>query len=360
MNPAKPPFFIIGTERSGSNLLRAILNTHPEIYIPHPPHIMKDLGPLESLYGDPGDDRNFRRLIDDAARLVELHFFRWEITPSRQEAFERAAARNLYCVKAVFYDQYRRFKSATRWGCKSTFMVHYADTAVKHSPGAKFIHLVRDGRDVAVSAKGSVFNHFHPYYVARLWSAQQKAAAELAGRLGAAAFLTVRYEDLTAEPERTVKTICDFLGEDYSDRLLGYFNTEETKRLAAASDSWRNCAKPVIRDNSGKYKQNLSAGAIRIFEAEAFGELERFGYRPDNTREELAGFSPASSARRAIYFVSEKLRQAMVFTGSFFTDRNAFAMLKKRLFLGRVRLKIRIIRPYGPPVVPLGRERQAP
>lgn len=360
MSAENPPFFIIGTERSGSNLLRAILNTHPGIYIPHPPHIMKDLGPVEGLYGDLNDDRNFRRLIADAARLVELHFFPWEITPSRQEAFERAAARNLYCVKAAFYDQYRRFRGAARWGCKSTFMVRYADKALKHSPGAKFIHLVRDGRDVAVSAKGSVFNHFHPYYVARLWSAQQKLAAELTASLGGDAALTVRYEDLTAEPERTVKAVCDFLGENYSDRLLGYYATEETKRLAAASDSWRNCAKPVLRDNSGKYRQRLSAGAIRIFEAEAFDELVRFGYRPDNAREALAGLSPASSARRARYFVSEKLRQALVLIGSFFTDRNASAMLKKRLFLGLLHYKIRIIGPYGPPAVPAGRERPAP
>lgn len=359
MTPPTPPFFIIGTERSGSNLLRAILNGHPGIYIPHPPHIMKDLGPVEGLYGDLGEDRNFRRLIDDAARLVELHFFPWEITPSRQEAFERAAARNLYCVKAGFYDQYRRHRGAARWGCKSTFMVHYAETALKHSPGAKFIHLVRDGRDVAVSAKDSVFNHFHPYYVARLWSLQQKLAAELTSLLGADAALTVRYEDLTTEPERTVKTVCDFLGEDYSDRLLRYFETVETKRLAAASDSWRNCARPVLGDNTGRYKKRLSAGAIRIFEAEAFGELERFGYRPDNTREALAGLRPASAARRARYFISEKLRQALVLAGSFFTDSNAFAMLKKRLFLSLLRCKIHIIRPYGPAVIPPGREKPA-
>ena len=121
------PVFIVGTERSGSNLLRAILNSHPGIYIPHPPHIMKDLGPVEYLYGDLSDDRNFRRLIDDAAKLIELHFFPWEIAPSRAEAFR--AARNLYCVKAAFYDQYRRFKGAKRWGCKSTFMIHYAGAA---------------------------------------------------------------------------------------------------------------------------------------------------------------------------------------------------------------------------------------
>lgn len=362
MTAQKGPIFIVGTERSGSNLLRAILNGNPGIYIPHPPHIMKDLGPVEGLYGDLRDDRNFRRLINDAARLIELHFFPWEVAPSRQEAFETAAARNLYCVKAAFYEQYRRFKGAERWGCKSTFMVHYADTAMKHSPGAKFIHLVRDGRDVAVSAKNSVFNHFHPYYVARLWNEQQKTAAGLAEKLGRDAFLTVRYEDLLADPEKTVKAVCAFLGEDYSDGLLRYFENGEIKRLAALSSSWDNCAKPVLKDNSGKYRKQLSAGEIKIFETGAFVELDRFGYPLDNPREELEKLAavPPPLSRRARYFLSEKSRLAFVFLRSLFTDRNAFAMLKKRAFLGLVKLKIRIIRPYEATGAVPGGERPAP
>ncbi|MBU2574745.1 MAG: sulfotransferase [Elusimicrobia bacterium] len=358
----KGPVFIVGTERSGSNLLRVILNSHPDIYIPHPPHIMKDLGPLEHLYGDLKDDRNFRRLINDAAKLIELHFFPWEIAPSRPGAFDQAAARNLYCVKAAFYEQYRLFKGAKRWGCKSTFMVHYADLAVKHSPGAKFIHLVRDGRDVAVSAKNSVFNHFHPYYVARLWSLEQKLAAGLSNRLGKEGLLTVRYEDLTSEPERTVKAICGFLEEDYSGRLLRYFETEETKQLAGYSRSWGNCAKPILKDNSGKYKKSLSAGEIRIFETESFPELEQFGYPLDNPRAGLlkTASAPAPPARRARYFLREKGRMAYILLRSLFTDRNASAMLKKRVFLGWVGLKIRIIKPYEASDTGFRRDDQAP
>ncbi|MBI4801612.1 MAG: sulfotransferase [Elusimicrobia bacterium] len=359
---AKVPIFIVGTERSGSNLLRVILNSHPDIYIPHPPHIMKSLGPVEQLYGNLKDDRNFRRLINDAAKLTELHFFPWEIAPSRSEAFERAAARNLYCVKAAFYEQYRRFKGAKRWGCKSTFMVHYAAQAVKHSPGAKFIHLVRDGRDVAASAKNSVFNHFHPYYVARLWSLEQKLAVELSGRLGKSGFLTVRYEDMLSEPERTMKAICSFLDEEYSERLLRYFETEETKQLALYSSSWDNCAKPLLKNNSGKYKKDLSAGEIRIFETESFPELQCFGYPPDNPRAELLkrASAPLSRARRALYFLLEKGRMAYILLRSLFTDRNAFAMLKKRAFVGWVGLKIRIIRPYEASGTDFRRDEQAP
>src|SRR4030065_1091704 len=71
------PIFIVGTERSGSNLLRAILNAHENICIPHPPHIMNELAHLVPRYGDLSQDKNFRRLIDHAVRVVELHFAPW-------------------------------------------------------------------------------------------------------------------------------------------------------------------------------------------------------------------------------------------------------------------------------------------
>jgi len=67
------PIFIIGTERSGTNLLRPILNSHFHIAIPHPPHIMKNFYKLEPLYTDLNKDAQFKRLIKDVVAMVELH-----------------------------------------------------------------------------------------------------------------------------------------------------------------------------------------------------------------------------------------------------------------------------------------------
>ena len=77
------PIFIVGTERSGSNLLRLILDAHPNIAIPHPPHIMLELDHLEPKYGDLSLDQNLRRLINDAVRVVEPPFAPWDIVVDR-------------------------------------------------------------------------------------------------------------------------------------------------------------------------------------------------------------------------------------------------------------------------------------
>src|SRR5512133_799120 len=112
------PIFIIGTERSGTNLLRLILNEHNAIAVPHPPHIMKLFAPLESLYGDLTVDRNFRRLIEDVCRMVELHPYPWEIRPDREQLFQGVRDRNLLCVYFGIYDQYLAYAGKQRWCCK--------------------------------------------------------------------------------------------------------------------------------------------------------------------------------------------------------------------------------------------------
>ena len=336
------PIFIIGTERSGSNLLRLMLNQHPSIAIPHPPHILKEMMPLEPLYGDLIVDLNFRKLIDDTITLVRLHFFPWDAPLDSDAVFSEAEERGVYGVKAALYDQYRRAKGKKRWGCKSTFVIHYVDRVRRLHPGAKFIHLVRDGRDVAVSAKTSVFNHFHPHYVGRLWGEQQRTAIELAKKLPAESMLGVRYEDLLDDPAKAVRRVCGFIGEDYSDALLDYFRSDEAKSLAAHSRSWENVDKPVLKANHSKYKRELSAADIEAFELQAFEELKHFGYALEN---EEAGLKERSRRglrleTRLKYWVEENALKALETVKSLGQDRNALRRLRKALFVLRLRLSL--------------------
>ncbi len=334
------PIFIVGTERSGSNLLRLILNAHPSIAIPHPPHILKEMMPLEPLYGDLSDDRNFRKLINDAITLVKLHFSPWDGPLDADAVFKEASARDVYGVKAALYDQYRRSKGKRRWGCKSTFVVHYVARVRRHSPDAKFIHLVRDGRDVAASAKKSVFNHFHPHYVGRLWAEQQRTAAALERALPPEAMLVVRYEDLLEDPAKAVRRVCGFLGEEYSDALLDYHEGAEAKGLAGRSRSWENVDKPVLKSNRAKYKAELSAAEIEAFELQSFPELKHFGYALENDEARLKGKLERGIGAAALlrYWILERAWSVRETVKSLGSDRNAALRLRKALFVMKLRL----------------------
>ncbi len=336
----RPPFFIVGTERSGSNLLRLILDSHSRLAVPHPPHLMRDMAPILGRYGELSEDRRFRRLVVDAVRLVELHFFPWGIPLDRDRVFRDARRRSLFAVKAAIYRECMRARGKKRWGSKSTHLIHFTDEILREEPGAQFIHLVRDGRDVAVSAKDSVFNRFHPHYVSLLWSEEQRLASSLGSRLPKTQFMTLRYEDLISDPEASARRVASFLGEAFEPRMLEYFQGAEARRQASMSSSWKNCSAPVLRGNRGKFKSRLSPRELWAFERNAFEELELFGYPLENDRSALASawVKGPTFMERVGYVTAEKCRSVAVRLSSFWRDRNALMMARKRLFLTKLRL----------------------
>lgn len=276
------PLFIIGTERSGSNLLRLILNTHPRIAVPHPPHVVRFFAPLEPAYGDlAGSDRAFAALVDDVLALLRVHVYPWPIRIDRARVLREASPRDCFGIIAALYEQYREYAGKARWGCKSTFMIDHVGRILARYPDARLIYLTRDPRDVAASSRRSVFNPFHPYFTAQLWARQQRTGLALLESLPPRTILRVRYEDLISEPARTVADVCTFLGEEYDERMLRYYQTPEASRSASLSRSWENTGKGVLSNNSGKYRSELSAAEVRAVEGVARAEMERLGYAPD-------------------------------------------------------------------------------
>ena len=121
------PLFIIGTERSGSNLLRLVLDAHPRITVPHPPHVMNYFGAIEERYGDLSVPASRRRAARHMAELVCIHIHPWDITPSVERLVEEADPPDLFGLFLALYDQHLESTKASRWGCKSTFMIHHVD-----------------------------------------------------------------------------------------------------------------------------------------------------------------------------------------------------------------------------------------
>lgn len=326
------PIFIIGTERSGTNLLRLMLNAHSGIAVPHPPHITKFFGPLEHLYGNLAVDANFRRLIADVCCMVELHTYPWEIEPDREQVFQKAVDRNLLAVYFQIYDQYLAYTKKRRWACKSTFMIEQVDDILNYYPDARFIFMVRDGRDVAVSSKKSIFNHFHVFYTAKRWQREQRLGLDWLARLPAEQITLLKYEELIADPDSTIRNLCKFLGEDFEERMLAYHRSSEAIKSGSLSVSWENTSKPVMRDNSLKYRQQLTKEEIIQFEVIANKEMAALGYELDNSME-LLGHHHSMKFERFSYRLTEYRLKLKAEANHFFHDRNSRARLKKHLFI---------------------------
>ncbi len=99
------PIQIIGTQRSGSNMLRLMLNQFEEITAPHPPHILQRFFPLLHIYGNLQLASNFHALVDDVCKLVESNPVPWTgVTFNRNEIMVRCKNNSLIEVFRVIYE----------------------------------------------------------------------------------------------------------------------------------------------------------------------------------------------------------------------------------------------------------------
>lgn len=330
---SRDPIFIIGTERSGSNLLRLILNAHSNIAVPHPPHIVRYFAPLEPRYGDLKRGSNFRRLISDVLSLVEAHIHPWEITLDAERIFSEADPRDLFGIYFAVYGQYLRSTGKKRWGCKSTFMIRHVERALRTFPSAKFIWLVRDPRDVAASSIRSVFNPFHPYFTARLWNEQQAEGFRLLESLPEKNITLLKYEDLLANPEKTVRALCDFLDEPYEPEMLKYYAGAAAAKSSRLSESWKNAASPILSDNKNTYKKYLTRNDIAAVESAAGNLMRKLGYLLEFP--EARPQAPSKAALSA-FQVQDCLMSLKMEWHSLFHDKNHWLRWKRALLLRKI------------------------
>lgn len=266
----------IGTQRSGSNLLRLILDTHEQISAPHPPHLLKTFSPLIAYYGDLQLLENKITLINDMCAWVEVNPVPWEGVLLDRDKIA-IDTKTIIDVFNQIYTTRMKLDKANIWCCKSTFNINYVE-GLEASIRPFYIYLYRDGRDVAASFKKAIVGPKHTYHLARKWSGEQKAAKIFLDSLPPERYISLAYEDILEQPGACVKRICEKLRVSYDPRMLKFYASNESRRTADSGEMWKNVLKPVIRNNTGKFYEELSPEDITLFESVAGTELEALGY----------------------------------------------------------------------------------
>lgn len=270
---------MIGTQRSGSNLLRVMLDEIDEITAPHPPHILQRFLPLLPVYGDLSDTTHFRRLAEDVCRLVQLNPVPWEGVTLEADALLAACPEpTLFALFRAVYDTAARQKQAAFWLCKSMKNVFYAEGIEATGLCPYYIYLYRDGRDVALSFQKAIVGEKHIYELAQQWKKDQEAALRLRARTPTERFFSLSYETMLRDPEGMMRELCRWLGLRYSDKSLAYYKSKESLHTATAGRMWQNVAKPILKENTRKFLRELSAEEIAMFESVAGDTLQQLGY----------------------------------------------------------------------------------
>lgn len=284
------PFFIIGSPRSGTTLLRLMLTSHPHIVVPPEAGFAVWLYPL---FGSNTfvDAESLKALAIDIAGSRK--FSTWGIPIDALAAGLRTAKPRSYgdaCSSVYRLYCATHGKPSARWGDKNNFYLNHIELLRQIFPEAMYLHIVRDGRDVACSYREVMaLDSSSPYLptlprdirqIAETWAGDVRRIRSQLALLPPGASLELRYEDLTANPEATLQTICGWLGTGYSPDMLDFhrFNSDLALEPMATLDWKRKTLLPLNSDGVGRYLRDLQPDEVHDFVMLASSELRAYGY----------------------------------------------------------------------------------
>jgi sulfotransferase family protein len=291
-----PPVIVLGVGRSGTTLLRVMLDRSSELAIPYETFFVPQLAHRH------GRHIKLDAFVDDLGRLRTL--YDWGIKPDdvRPRLSEGMATRD--AIAAIF-ETYAERQGKPRWGDKTPLYMQQLPLLERLFPDALWVHLVRDGRDAALS-----FLELPEGFSGKTW-AQPRTVAQFAarwrteilsarrlGRHAGSRYLELRYEDLVAEPERELRRVCEHGSLPWEADMLDHTRVSD----AANMPEHRNLAQPPtpgLRD----WRSQMSREDALTFEQVAGDVLGSAGYELLNAkaryptpqgRFELARFSALS------------------------------------------------------------------
>ena len=290
------PFFIVGSERSGTTLLMAILGHHTRLAVPEVTWYYPRFRAFLHTYGDLEPPANFRTLVAEMIFGLKTPFFGLGLNPASivDELIEQTCANTFAGAYAAILRLYARAVGKPRWGEKTPHNLFYVREILADFPDARFVHLVRDGRDVAVEQLRSAFGPRNVYAAALIWRRTQEVAARWRAELSPERWLDVRYEELAARPEEVVREVTRFLSEDYQPAVLDFHRGEVAQRRARTRDH-RPLGRPVSTDYVGIYQRHLGLHDQAVFNHIAGETLRRSGYASD------VPATPVSPEEAALY-----------------------------------------------------------
>lgn len=291
----RPPVpFVVGVGRSGTTLLRLMLDAHPDLAVPPETSFIPDLIAAARTDGATADDlaevlTSHRRWGDFGLEIDELTA-RWRSLPALKPGG----------VVRAFYELYAEQRQKPRWGDKTPGYTRHIRRISKVLPEARFIHLIRDGRDVANSRVNTLALKPVPIEdVADRWQRRLTKARRQGAKVDH--YLELRYERLVAEPEATLRQICEFIELPWDEAMLSYHEHSGERlaeldrdipamdgRLPRSAESrlalHQRTTKPPDTSSIGKWRAGLSAEDVAAFEDVAGELLEELGYEPATPR----------------------------------------------------------------------------
>ena len=279
----RDPFFVVGTGRCGSTLLQAMLMSHPGVRMPPETQFFEHLDPGALGFGDVVRDGDEERYLCKA--LTERSRFFLNAVEGTADAYERAVHGGLRCAREQFLwvcDRLTAGQEGVWLGEKTPQHWKSIDRIVGLFPDARFVHLVRDPRDVVA---GLLEMEWWPNKSCRRTAKHWRKAIDTAlqgVRHDATRHMVVRYEDLVDRSETVLRSVGQFVGFGYDAAMLDH--RASAGRAFHEGEAGYKARIHMAIDHSriGRYRAKLSASEVRVVEATVgLDRMEQMGYGLD-------------------------------------------------------------------------------
>ncbi len=288
---SRPPApFVVGVTRSGTTLLRLMLDAHPEMAVPPETHFVLDV--VRAFKAGPVTSERFVEIVTSHRRWPD---FGLDAAALRERVSAPEPLEPGDALRA-FYRLYAERAGKPRWGDKTPGYLRRMRAIERVLPEARFVHLIRDGRDVAVSITGL---HFGPHTVrdaAERWARRIRRARRQGAKVRH--YTEVRYEDLVEDPEQTLRRICHCIELPWDEAMLEYHERAPERLMEITRDLPRGrgsregevipagqrvaiherASRPPQSDRVGRWRTEMSDSDRRLFAQTAGDLLEELGY----------------------------------------------------------------------------------
>lgn len=253
----KPPLFILGCPRSGTTLLSDLM-ADTCYGAPIETHFITKYYKKLDRYGDIRKKNNCRRLVENI--LSERPVKQWRINFDFEQ-FWRGLREFSYreLINELLMIRFGGMGKST-WGDKTPHYILELEIIYNLFPNSKYIFIVRDGRDVALSLLKKPWGPNNVYACGRYWAACNQNNAILETMRRKMQIFETSYEHLLYLPDEVMRQAYKFLGESYDETVM-------SKKISA-----------IKPKNFNKWKTEMTKKQVSLFERVAGNTLLRFGY----------------------------------------------------------------------------------
>jgi hypothetical protein len=266
------PVFVVGMNGSGTTMLLDNLGRHPGLYaFPRESRLIPYLIASHHRFGDLHQDDNFRLLWEEVLSLNVFSYVNNHVKVPLPENWKEYP-RDLAGVLDGVFRYFAAREGKQRWCEKTPQHVQHMDKLAELVPLARFIHVIRDGRDSAASFNRRWYRT--PYLTLFRWKKVVAAGHAQGEKLGPDRYMELRYEDLTTDPEAWFRKICSFLAISYDEAVL----VSAQPYLKGTAQRKEDAELGRLKPNSGNWKRYFSARQQRRLDRIAGRTLALFGY----------------------------------------------------------------------------------